>query len=100
MTPLNELPPTPASDVGVDILPRNDDDTIPNALTGRTLRLSLKSPQNVFFGKASGAMLIRTALDLKDEYTGGQNSTQESCLASRRHNFWNAQPVSHRNHLI
>lgn len=58
------------------------------------LKMSFKEPQNIFFGKASGAMLLKTALELKDEYTGLRSSYQNFCLAHRRPYFWNIQPVS------
>ncbi|KAG6833970.1 hypothetical protein H0H93_012869, partial [Arthromyces matolae] len=48
--------------------------------------------KNRFFGKSSGAMLIRAAMELKKEATGTNNGGQKHTMAPKREEFWTAQP--------
>ncbi|KAG5646711.1 hypothetical protein DXG03_002393 [Asterophora parasitica] len=46
-----------------------------------------------FFGTSSGAMLVHTAIDLKNEYTGGSgDEIRRRILGSRREEFWTLRP--------
>lgn len=56
-------------------------------------QLSIDPVDYRFFGKSSGAMLIQTAIELKNEYTGVD---QESALMPgvKRDEFWAPHPVS------
>ncbi len=48
-----------------------------------------------FFGKSSGAMLIKTTIDLKQEFTGYEMDMKNISvlLGARRPQFWNPLPV-------
>jgi hypothetical protein len=49
-----------------------------------------------FFGKSSGVVLVQTAIDLKNEFSGLPISQQpiKPLIGSKRPEFWNARPVS------
>ncbi|KAK7043156.1 Gypsy retrotransposon integrase-like protein 1 [Paramarasmius palmivorus] len=57
-------------------------------------RLSLGDPR--FFGKSSGAMLVKTAIDLRDEYTGSVTDLGPLFRGQRRPEYW-LPPVWERN---
>ncbi|KAF5374528.1 hypothetical protein D9615_009070 [Tricholomella constricta] len=48
--------------------------------------------QNRFFGKSSGAMLVHAAMELKNEYTGGNDDIRRQILGSKREEFWTVRP--------
>jgi hypothetical protein len=90
----NQVPP-PSDD---------DDDEATLMLADNLKRLELDPADYRFFGKSSGAMLIRTALELKDDYVGGSSLSSHELTdpfkikASMKHlrpEFWIARPVSH-----
>ncbi|KAK7024381.1 Gypsy retrotransposon integrase-like protein 1 [Paramarasmius palmivorus] len=55
-------------------------------------RLAINPEQSRFFGKSSGIMLIRTAMDLKNEYTGMEIDLSPAKVSQRRPEFWQARP--------
>ncbi|KAG6812669.1 hypothetical protein H0H92_001427 [Tricholoma furcatifolium] len=66
------------------------DDELPNIMLAESLRqLKLSDhDKNRFFGKSSGAMLVQTAMELKNEYTGDRRPI----LGSKRDEFWDMRP--------
>ncbi|THV06403.1 hypothetical protein K435DRAFT_816004 [Dendrothele bispora CBS 962.96] len=61
-------------------------------------QLELNATEHRFFGKSSGAMLIQTAIDLKQEYTGRETDLKRVILGQRRPQFW--QPNTWENTFI
>lgn len=60
-----------ASSPTEDLLPTDDEDIITLHLSESLKSMSLAPRRhNRFFGKSSGVMLIRKAIDLKKEFTG------------------------------
>lgn len=60
----------------------------------KKLSISKDAGDYRFFGKSSGAMLIQTAIELKQEYTGKQESLrQHLAVGSHRPEFWSLRPV-------
>lgn len=57
-------------------------------------KMSLSPFRSRFLGKSSGAMLIQTALDLKEEFVGLQEDPGVSGVGRRRNEFWEPLPVS------
>ena len=47
-----------------------------------------------YFGKSSGVRFVQTALELKQQYHGGEEVSKASFLSTRRIEFWEPQPVS------
>jgi hypothetical protein len=49
-----------------------------------------------FFGKSSGVVLVQTAIDLKNEFSGLPltQKPQKPVIGSKRPEFWNVRPVS------
>ncbi|RDB28769.1 Activator of stress genes 1 [Hypsizygus marmoreus] len=41
-----------------------------------------------YFGKSSGAMFLQTALEVKNQYTGGNEDIRRQVLGSKRPEFW------------
>ena len=75
---------------------RNDDhsDDDGHLLIADDLKqLSLEPKEYRFFGKSSGAMLIQTAIDLKNEYAGKVPDTKPGLLGLKRKEFWSRHPV-------
>ncbi|KAJ4477535.1 fungal-specific transcription factor domain-containing protein [Lentinula aciculospora] len=54
--------------------------------------LHIDSRDYRFFGKSSGAMLIKTAIDLKQEFTGRETDMKPVILGERRPQFWRPLP--------
>ncbi|KAJ3712064.1 fungal-specific transcription factor domain-containing protein [Lentinula raphanica] len=54
--------------------------------------LNVDSREYRFFGKSSGAMLIKTAIDLKQEFTGKETDMKPIVLGERRPEFWRPFP--------
>jgi len=74
---------------------RNDDHSDDDAhlLIAENLKqLSLEPKEYRFFGKSSGAMLIQTAIELKNEYAGKVPDTKR-LLGLKRKEFWTSHPV-------
>lgn len=70
-----------------------DDDFSHLILADSFKRLSIDPIENRFFGKSSGAMLIQTAIELKNEYTGRNDDIGRPILGSMRPEFWTIRPV-------
>jgi len=71
-----------------------DDDFAHVTLADNLKRLSLDPHQYRFFGKSSGAMLIQTAIDLKNEYAAGSDvDIKRPILGAKRPEFWTIRPV-------
>lgn len=57
-------------------------------------QLALEPKEYRFFGKSSGAMLIQTAIELKNEYTGRPSPKPAfGLLGLKRNEFWTSHPV-------
>jgi len=68
----------------------NDND--PTLLLADNLKRMVLTPNDQFFGKSSGAMLIRTAVELKNEYAGGEGPVKPA-VKTKRTEFWDIKPV-------
>lgn len=79
-------------------LPTNfaDDDNAHLILADNLKSLSIDAVDYRFFGKSSGAMLIQTAIELKNEFTGSDHDFRkaQSVLGTKREEFWVQHPVS------
>lgn len=76
--------------------PAEDDDETNLRLAENLRRMTLDPSEYRFFGKSSGAMLIRTALELKGKYTGDDtlDLTKElPPIINRRKEFWTLRSV-------
>ncbi|KAF5363184.1 hypothetical protein D9758_008334 [Tetrapyrgos nigripes] len=69
-------------------LEASDEDYINLKLVDDLSQMELNPPDHRFFGKSSGAMLIQTAIDLKQEYTGQEVDIQTVILGERRPHYW------------
>lgn len=69
----------------------DDDEDSSLLLADNMKRLQLEPHEYRFFGKSSGVMLIRTAIELKNEYAGRETNT--SVLRNKRKEFWTMRPV-------
>lgn len=77
--------------------PDEDEATLLLADHFQKMRMNLDPAEFRFFGKSSGAMLVHTALELKQEYVGGESylhGDPTSILPNQRKEFWIARPVS------
>lgn len=63
-------------------------------------KLSIDPRDFRFFGKSSGAMLVQTAMELKNNYTGETHDLRRPILASKRPEFWEIRPVRYSFHLV
>ncbi|KAK7466198.1 Gypsy retrotransposon integrase-like protein 1 [Stygiomarasmius scandens] len=79
-------------------LETSDDDYANLKLVDDLKRLELDASEHRFFGKSSGAMLIQTAIDLKQEYTGREIDLKRVILGQRRPEFW--QPNTWENTFV
>jgi hypothetical protein len=70
----------------------SDDDTAKLAVNLKRLAVSSSECDHRFFGKSSNITFVRTALDLRDQYTGRDDS-QKFC-PKKRSEFWSIRPVS------
>jgi len=75
-------------------LETSDDDYANLKLVDDLKQLELDASEHRFFGKSSGAMLIQTAIDLKQEYTGREIDLKRVILGQRRPEFWQPNTVS------
>jgi hypothetical protein len=76
---------TPSSGVG-------EDDTTFDSVTYTVKEVTLESDRDSFFGKSSQLMLVKTALDFKNEFLG----QKPDCLVTaqtKRPEFWNIPSV-------
>jgi hypothetical protein len=71
----------------------HDDDFGHIRLSNHLKNLAIDPVPNRFFGNSSGMTLIRTAVDLKHEYTGQQKTGPYQVLSSGRPEFWTTEPV-------
>lgn len=71
----------------------DDDDLAHLTLADNLKNLSIESTDYRFLGKSSGAMLIQTAIDLKNVYNGREAEPPKPQFASRRPHFWGTLPV-------
>ncbi|KAF8643172.1 hypothetical protein AX16_009214 [Volvariella volvacea WC 439] len=70
-----------------------DDDFIHVMLADNLEKLSINQGDYRFFGKSSSAMLIQTAIELKNEYTGNEvEKPQLSHALAKRPEFWSVRP--------
>jgi hypothetical protein len=75
----------------------DDEEDTALILADNLKRMEIEPKEYRFFGKSSGAMLVRTALELKNEYTGSEITTPDLSkppLKNLRGEFWTQQPVS------
>lgn len=80
----------------------DDEDEMTLVLADNMQRMTFDPTEFRFFGKSSGAMLISTALELKNVYNGTTNPEPSNPfpLHRRRKEFWTLQPVSAANGSI
>ncbi|KAK2459718.1 hypothetical protein APHAL10511_008252 [Amanita phalloides] len=71
-----------------------EDDDMKLILADNLRRLSIDPQEYRFFGKSSGAMLIQTAMELKDEYTSQENNVEclKTSLRGKRPEYWAIKP--------
>ncbi|KAF8875510.1 fungal-specific transcription factor domain-containing protein [Infundibulicybe gibba] len=70
-----------------------DDEEVQEYLVGQSLkRLSLDPIDHRFLGRSSGVMLIKTALELKKEFTGLEMNTLAPHLGKKRPEYWFTHP--------
>lgn len=72
--------------------PDTDDDDPTLVLADKFRRMAIGPCCFRFFGKSSGAMLIRTAIELKNEYAGKDCDFADP-EQTRRKEFWAVKPV-------
>ncbi|KIM40773.1 hypothetical protein M413DRAFT_446153 [Hebeloma cylindrosporum] len=76
--------------------PDPDDDDDPTLILADKLRRMELSPTDVrFFGKSSGVMLLRTAIELKNEYAGKVFDfcdPEKPMVKNQRREFWTVKP--------
>ncbi|KIK82329.1 hypothetical protein PAXRUDRAFT_153943 [Paxillus rubicundulus Ve08.2h10] len=70
---------------GDDLVPSDDEDIVTVSLSENLKNMNLNPSHTRFFGKSSGIMLIQKAIDLKKEYTGGEESRSDSFFKTRSH---------------
>ncbi|KAF9479628.1 hypothetical protein BDN70DRAFT_878593 [Pholiota conissans] len=73
----------------------DDEEDTALILADNMKRMELDPHEYRFFGKSSGAMLVRTALELKSEYTGVERiipDLSRSQLKNLRPEFWGIRP--------
>ena len=68
------------------VTPHDDDPAL--GLAEDLKRMGLAPNDSGFLGKSSGGMLVRTAIELKNEYTGDPRM-----FGNQRADFWDAKPV-------
>lgn len=73
--------------------PQNIEDAEHLELADNLRNLRVDAREYRFFGKSSGAMLIKTAIDLKQEFTGRDTNMKPVVLGERRPEFWRPLPV-------
>ncbi|KAJ3505766.1 hypothetical protein NLJ89_g7247 [Agrocybe chaxingu] len=76
--------------------PEDDDDDSTLILADNLKRLTVDPHEYRFFGKSSGAMLIHTALELKNEYSGVESDSKMPVLGRQRAEFWTLRPWESR----
>src|ERR1700733_825534 len=79
-----------------DNFDERDDDFIQLSLADSLKTLAIDPIHHRFFGKSSGVMLIQTAIDLKNQYTGNGNEDKKEILGHGRAEFWKMRPVGDR----
>jgi hypothetical protein len=72
----------------------DEDDVAQISLANRISLLSIDPVHRRFFGKSSGAMLIQTAMELKKEYIGTDDTARIPFIGTQRPEFWKVNPVS------
>ncbi|KAF8834771.1 hypothetical protein BDN67DRAFT_914233 [Paxillus ammoniavirescens] len=68
-----------------DLVPSDDEDIVTVSLSENLKNMNLNPSHTRFFGKSSGIMLIQKAIDLKKEYTGGEESRSDSFFKTGSH---------------
>ncbi|KAG6917730.1 hypothetical protein DXG01_001381 [Tephrocybe rancida] len=73
------------------------DDDVSHILLADTIkRLNISDvDKDRFFGKSSGAMLVRAAMELKNEYTGRNDDLRRPILGAKREEFWTSPLWEH-----
>ncbi|KAF9037629.1 fungal-specific transcription factor domain-containing protein [Panaeolus papilionaceus] len=77
----------------------SEDDKSTLILADNLKQLAIDSVQYRFFGKSSSAMLIQTAIELKNEYTGSDIPlplSNKTVLGNKRAEFWEFKPWESR----
>ena len=72
------------------------DNNDPTLLLADNLKQMVLPTKDHFFGKSSGAMLIRTAFELKKEYRGHEGRSGgpvKPAVDVKRTEFWDVKPV-------
>jgi hypothetical protein len=76
---------------------RSDDDDPSLILADKLKRMAITSSSNdQVFGKSSGAMLLQTAFELKNEYAGDEgrfDGPGKPAVNAKRTEFWDTKPV-------
>jgi hypothetical protein len=70
----------------------NEEDSNFESVTYIMKQIRLDSDQRSFFGRSSNLMLVKTALDLKQEYLG-DSVPPELDIKRKRPEFWGVAPV-------
>jgi len=76
----------------------DDDDDPTLALADNLRRMAISPTDFRFFGKSSGPMLLRTAVELKNEYAGRDRDSadpEKPMMETQRKEFWTVKPVRH-----
>jgi len=74
----------------------HDGEEDPTLILAEKLRRMALSSSDQFFGKSSGAMLIRRAFELKSEYIGDEGRVSDPSKPALKHirpEFWGINPV-------
>ena len=77
-----------------EVAPKDEQDDERIDLNMEFERLHIDPHEYRFFGKSSGVMLIQTALELKNEYTGQDTEPKKALICPKRPEYWAIQPVS------
>ncbi|KDQ52727.1 hypothetical protein JAAARDRAFT_702130 [Jaapia argillacea MUCL 33604] len=97
--PLRGVPnPSGSNQIDQDELDPSDDEYMNTSLLEQLKKLSINPNSHRFFGKSSGVMLIQTAIDMKNEYSGEEvipldnMKSADPQFAAKRPEFWNLFP--------
>lgn len=77
-----------------------DDDFAHMTLADDMQKMNLDKSEHRFFGKSSSIMLVQTAIELKNEYTGVKGDFARTILGSRRPEFWTSRPVGYTSYYF
>jgi len=71
----------------------NEEDSNFESMTYIMKQIRLESDQRSFFGRSSNIMLVKTAMDLKQEYLG-VSVPSDLTINRKRPEFWSVAPVA------